>query len=635
MGKLREMYDASPLLFVIKVLVAVIGIGISIFQLYTGAFGVFDAFKQRTIHVMALTALSFLIKPTFSKWSTRKNACIDLPLALLSIAIGVYIMLSYDRLSSREWYWGPLTEIDITVGVLIILLTLEAARRVVGPALPIVALFFVAYALYGGHLPYPFTIKSPTLLMFVDHMSMTTQAIFGIPTGVSATFVFLFILFGAFMEQTGAGKFIIDFSMALVGRATGGPAKVAVIASGLFGTVSGHSVANVYGTGTITIPLMKRMGFHRDYAGAVEAAASTGGQLMPPIMGAAAFIMAEMLGTEYLTVAIAATIPALLYYTALFFSCHVSAVRLGLKASDEEVPHMGQVLREGAHFFIPLLVLVVVLVMGFSAFRAAFIAIVTLIIVANLRKSSRMSLKQYFDALVDGAKQGTVIAVSCACAGIVVGVLDITGVGLKFVSIVTMLSMGYEFLALVLVMISCLVLGMGVPTAPAYIVVAMIAGPMLIQLGVVPLAAHMFVFYSAMLSAITPPVALAAYAGAAISGGSVMRTGVISSRLGFVTFVVPYLFVYNPALLWQGPLWFVLFSAVTAFIGVLSVVFAFEGFMFDKLKVYNRAILLGLGLLLMHSNIMINIVCLVALVAMFLALRHQNRQQQQEAANAA
>lgn len=625
MGKLRDMYSASPLLFLLKALVASISVGISLFQLYTGAFGVLDAYLQRTIHVLPLMALSFLIKPTFPKLSVQKNALIDLPLALLSLGIGVYMVLNYDRLSTREWYWGPMTTTDISLGVLMIILTLESARRVVGPALPIVAIFFIAYALYGSHLPYPFTIKSPAPLMFVDHMFMTTQAIFGIPTGVSATFVFLFILFGAFMEQTGAGKFIIDFSMALVGRSTGGPAKVAVIASGLFGTVSGHSVANVYGTGTITIPLMKRMGFHRDYAGAVEAAASTGGQLMPPIMGAAAFIMAEMLGTDYLTVAVAACIPALLYYTALFFSCHISAVRLNLGASSDEVPSMKKILVEGAHFFIPLLVLIAVLVMGFSAFRAAFIAIVTLIVVANLRKSSRMTLRQYFEALADGAKQSTVIAVSCACAGIVVGVLDITGVGLKFVSIVTELSMGYEFLALVLVMASCLVLGMGVPTAPAYIVVAMIACPMLIQLGVVPIAAHMFVFYSALLSAITPPVALAAYAGAAISGGGVMRTGVLASRLGFVTFVVPYLFIYNPALLCQGPLWFIAFSTVTGFIGVLSAVFALEGYMFDRLKVYNRLVLLALGFCLMHHSIPLNVAALAGFLALAFVLRRQGR----------
>jgi len=631
MGKLKEMYDASPVLFLVKALVACISVGISLFQLYTGAFGVLDAYLQRTIHVLPLMALSFLIKPTFPKWSTQKNALIDVPLALVSLGIGLYMVLNYDRISTREWYWDPITQADIILGVLTVLLTLEAARRVVGPALPIVAICFIAYAMFGGKLPYPFTIKSPTPLMFIDHLFMTTQAIFGIPTGVSATFVFLFILFGAFMEQTGAGKFIIDFSMALVGRSTGGPAKVAVIASGLFGTVSGHSVANVYGTGVITIPLMKRMGFHRDYAGAVEAAASTGGQLMPPIMGAAAFIMAEMLGTEYLTVAVAACIPALLYYTALFFSCHVAAVREGLKARLEDVPSMKKTLIEGAHFFIPLIILVVALVMGFSAFRAAFIAIVSLIVVANLRKSSRMSLRQYFDALVDGAKQGTVIAVSCACAGIVVGVLDITGVGLKFVSIVTELSMGYEFLALLLVMASCLVLGMGVPTAPAYIVVAMIACPMLIKLGVVPIAAHMFVFYSALLSAITPPVALAAYAGAAISGGGVMRTGIIASRLGFVTFIVPYLCIYNPALLWQGPLWFVAFSAVTGFIGVVSAVFALEGYMFERLKFYNRIVLLGVGLCLMHHSILLNLAALAGFAAMVLVLKRQNRQAEEVA----
>lgn len=561
-----------------------IGIGISLFQLYTGAFGTFDAYLQRAVHLMSLMALGYLVYPTKKSWSKERNAALDIPLALICLCIGAYLTFNHERLVTREWYWGPVTYMDITLGVVMIALTLEAARRVVGPALPIIAMVFMAYALFGGYLPYPFTIKAPPPLVFIDHMFLTTQAIFGIPTGVSATFVFLFILFGAFLDKTGAAKFIIDFSLGLVGRATGGPAKVSILASALFGTVSGHSVANVYGTGTFTIPLMKRMGYKANFAGAVEAAASSGGQIMPPIMGAAAFIMAEILGVSYMAVVKAALLPAILYFVALFVSCHIEALKYGLRGmSKDEVPNLNKTLKEGAHFFIPLIILVAVLIEGFTPFRAAFIAIVALVVVANFRKSSRMSLKDYGEVLIQGARNSVVIAVSCGCAGIVVGVMDVTGLGIKFVTIVTELSMGILPLALLLVMFACLILGMGVPTAPAYIVAAMIAAPTLISFGVDPMAAHMFVFYSALLSALTPPVALAAYAGAAISGGSVMRTAINASKLGFVKFLVPYMFVYNTAFLMMGGSVFVAWSFFTGIVGTVAICVAMEGYLLDKI----------------------------------------------------
>jgi TRAP transporter 4TM/12TM fusion protein len=584
-----------PVLWVIKGLIFVVGVGISLFHLYTGAFGVVEAYMQRTIHLMALMTLAFLIFPTVKRWSASKNAVIDLPLALLCLTIGAYLLYHHERLVGREWYYGPMLPSDIVFGVIMIILTLEAARRVVGLALPIIAMAFIFYALYGRHFPYPFTIKSPPPLIFIDHMFLTPQAIFGIPTGVSATFVYLFILFGAFLEKTGGGKFIIDFSMSLVGRATGGPAKVAIVSSTLFGTVSGHSVANVYGTGTFTIPLMKRMGYKKEFAGAVEAASSAGGQIMPPIMGAAAFIMAEILGIPYLQVCTAAIMPAILYYVAVFASTHVEALRLGLRGlTKEEVPSLITTVKNGAHFFIPIVLLIYVLVRGYTPFRAAFIAIVALIVVAMFRKESRMTPRGFLETLVQGARNSIVIAVSCGCAGIVVGVLDVTGLGIKFVTIVTALSMGIFPLALVLVMVSCLVLGMGIPTAPAYIIAAMVAAPSLTHFGVQAIAAHMFVFYSSLLSAITPPVALAAYAGAAIAGGRVMETGIHASKLGFVKFLVPYMFVYNGALLMIGDPLFVAWSFFTGIAGTIALSVAMEGYLLTKLSAVDR-LLIGLA----------------------------------------
>ena len=596
----------------IKATVVVIGVCLSLFHLYTGGFGVVEAYMQRTIHLIALMILAYLTFPANKTWSAKKNAVIDIPLACVCLIIGVYLIMDHDRIVGREWYYGPITVADIVLGIIMILLVLESARRVVGLALPIIAIFFMVYALYGNYFPYPFTIRSPPPIVFIDHMFLTPQAIFGVPIGVSATFVYLFILFGAFLETTKGGQFIIDFSMALVGRATGGPAKVAVVASSLFGTVSGHSVANVYGTGTFTIPLMKKAGYDKDFAGAVEAAASAGGQIMPPIMGAAAFIMAEILGIPYLEICKAAILPALLYYVAVFASTHVEALKKGLRGlTKEEVPRLLSTLKEGFHFTVPIVLLVVVLIKGFTPFRAAFIAIVALVIVAMFRKVSRLNLKSFIHTLVLGARNSIVIAVSCACAGIVVGVLDVTGLGIKFVTIVTEFSGGILPIALVMVMISCLILGMGVPTAPAYIIAAMIAAPTLTHFGIQPIVAHMFVFYSALLSAITPPVALAAYAAASISGGGVMMTGIIASKLGIVKFLVPYIFVYNAAFLLIGPPLFVVWSFISGVVGTLALVFALEGYFFSRLNIWQRLVFLIAGLCALVPEIMTDIVGLL------------------------
>jgi len=619
--------SSSPVIAFTKGVIFVIGVGISLFHLYTGSFGVVEAYMQRNIHLMSLMAMAFLTFPTRKKWSAGRNAMFDIPLALLCLVIGAYLVANHDRIVGREWYYGPITRTDIVFGVLTILLTLEAARRVVGPALPIIAVCFVLYALFGNYFPYPFTIKSPPPLIFIDHMFMTPQAIFGVPTGVSATFVFLFILFGAFLEKTGGGKFIIDFSMALVGRATGGPAKVAIVASTLFGTVSGHSVANVYGTGTFTIPLMKRMGYTPNFAGAVEAAASAGGQIMPPIMGAAAFIMAEILGVPYLTICTAAILPAILYYVAVFASTHVEALKLDLRGlSRDEIPRIGETVKYGAHFLIPIILLIYVLVRGYTPFRAAFMAIVALVAVAMFRRESRLGPKAFLETLVQGARNSVVIAVSCGCAGIVVGVLDVTGLGIKFVTIVTELSVGIFPLALVLVMVSCLILGMGVPTAPAYIIAAMIAAPTLTHFGIQPIVAHMFVFYSSLLSAITPPVALAAYAGAAIAGGDVMRTGIIASKLGFVKFLVPYMFVYNAAFLMIGHPVFVAWSFVTGVVGTTALVVALEGYYLTRLSPRLRLIFAVAGLSALIPELKSDLLGL-ALFAVFTWINYRESQE--------
>ncbi len=585
---------------VIGLFAAGIAVGISLFQLYTGAFGVFEAMMQRSIHVSALLTLTFLIYRTSDRSPRWLDRTVSLSLALLALAIGVYVLVEHERIVGREWYYGPMTVLDIAFGILLIFMVLEAARRVTGWALPIIAIFFLLYALFGQHLPYPFQIRTPPPLVLVDHMFLTPQAIFGIPVGVSATYVFLFVLLGAFLQQTGAGRFFIDISIALVGRMTGGPAKAAVVSSALFGTISGHSVANVYATGTFTIPLMKRFGYPPVFAGAVEAAASTGGQITPPIMGAAAFIMAEFLGISYLEVAIAAIVPAFLYYLAVFSSVHVEAVRRGLRGLPaDEVPALRPTLWKGFHFFVPLILLVVVLVKGYTPFRAAFVAIVSLIVVAMLRKHSRIGLREFLKALEDGARGAIIVAVACACAGIVVGVLDVTGLGITFMTIVLEISKGMFFPTLFLVMVACLILGMGMPTAPAYIIAAMIGAPVLIELGVPALAAHFFVLGSALLSSITPPVALAAYAGAAIAGANPFRTGLVAFRVGFVKALVPYMYALNPALLMVGAPLTVVLAVASATVGTLALVAAIEGWLRGPLPRWLRLLLGTAGFAMM------------------------------------
>jgi len=591
----------TSLVNAVKLGAALIAIGISCFHLYTGAFGVIEAYGMRTVHLMTLMSLAFLFWPACRKWPERKSALIDIPLALLCLIIDFYLMANHYRLTTREWYTGPMTEFDVIFGWMTILLLLETTRRVAGLALPVVAVLFVFYTLFGQFLPFPFTIKSPNLTIFIDHMFLTPHAIFGTPVGVSATFVFLFIMFAALLDQTGAGKFIINFSLSAVGWATGGPAKVAVIASALFGTISGHSVANVYGTGTFTIPLMKKMGYRPEYAGAVEAAASAGGQIMPPIMGAAAFIMAEIMGVSYLSICKAAILPALLYFTAVFASTHLEALKEGLiSVPRSELPPLKKTIFEGFHFIIPIFVLIYVLVEGFTPFRAAFIAIITLLVVAMARKLSRLSLGEFLKALITGARNAVVIACCCACAGIVVGCLDITGVALKFVDMILAFSHGIFPLMLLLVMAACLILGMGVPTAPAYIIVGMIAAPSLVKMGLLPISAHMFVFYACLLSAISPPVALAAFTASGIAGSKPMLTGFKSMQLGVVTYFVPFFFVMNPGLIFHGPPAAVIQTVVSCFVGVMVISAAMEGWVvgLGRPPLWLRAILLGAGVML-------------------------------------
>ena len=585
-----------------KKIVAFIAISFSLFQLYTATFGVLDAQLQRGVHLGFGLALVYLLYPTRKSWSRHKLHPLDLLLAILGAAAPAYILYEYQELVLRA---GLVSDMDMVVGGLGILLVIEAARRVVGLPMVCVVLAFLAYAFAGPYMPGVLAHRGLTVGQLVGHLYFTTEGIFGIPLGVSSTFIFLFILFGAYLESTGLGKFFIDLANSIAGWASGGPAKVAVLSSGLMGTVSGSSVANVVGTGSLTIPMMKKLGYHKNFAGAVEAAASTGGQLMPPVMGAAAFLMAEFVGVPYIDIVKAAIVPALLYFAGVWLGVHFEAKRGKLKGIPrDQLPHFFTLLKERGHLALPLIIIVYLLVSGYTPMRAALVAIVLAILCSSLRKSTRMQPLEIVNGLEKGAKNVLGVLVACAAAGIIIGVVTKTGVGLKLASGLLTLSGGLLLPTMFFTMITAIILGMGVPTTANYVITSTIAAPALVQMGVPVLAAHMFVFYFGIIADVTPPVALAAYAGAGISGGNALKTGVNASKLAIAAFIIPYIFVMSPVLLMMsGTMGELILSTVTALCGMVAISSALIGYLAADCKGYERLVLIVAGLLMIQPGL--------------------------------
>ena len=604
-----------------KKIVAAIAITFSVFQLYTATFGVLDAQLQRAIHLGFGLALAYLLYPFRRAW-TRDNFFhpIDILFAVLGAAAPAYIVIQYRELVTRA---GSVSTPDVVVGGLGILLVIEATRRVVGLPMVTVVLCFLAYAFLGPYMPGVLAHRGLSVEQLVSHLYFTTEGIFGIPLGVSSTFIFLFILFGAYLESTGLGKFFIDLANAVAGWASGGPAKVAVLSSGLMGTVSGSSVANVVGTGSLTIPMMKKLGYHPNFAGAVEAAASTGGQLMPPVMGAAAFLMAEFVGVSYIEVVKAAAIPALLYFTGVWLGVHFEAKRKKLKGIPRnELPNPLTLIKERGHLAIPLVVIVYLLVSGYTPMRAALVAIVLSIACAMLRKSTRMKPIEIVYGLERGAKAVLGVLIACAAAGIIIGVVTKTGVGLRLASGLIEMAGGMLLPAMFFTMITAIVLGMGVPTTANYVITSTIAAPALVQMGVPILAAHMFVFYFGIIADVTPPVALAAYAGAGISGGNALKTGVHASKLAIAAFIIPYIFVLSPVILMVDatPLTLIV-ATLSALLGMIAVSSALCGFLADHCRLYERVLLIVAGLLMIKPGGMTDMIGL-AIFAVILAMQY-------------
>lgn len=610
--------------------VSALAITFSIFQLYTATFGVLDAQLQRAVHLGFGLALVYLLYPSRKRWSRTKVHPLDVVLAILGAASPAYIVLEYQQLVLRS---GTVTTSDLAVGLIGILLVVEATRRVVGIPMVMVVLCFIAYAFAGPYMPGVLAHRGLTLNQLVGHLYFTTEGIFGIPLGVSSTFIFLFILFGAYLESTGLGKFFIDLANSIAGWASGGPAKVAVLSSGLMGTVSGSSVANVVGTGSLTIPMMKKLGYHKDFAGAVEAAASTGGQLMPPVMGAAAFLMAEFVGVPYIDIVKAAVVPALLYFTGVWLGVHFEAKRSNLKGLPrEQLPKFGRLFIERGHLALPLVVIVYLLVSGYTPMRAALVAIVLSIVCSALRKSTRMKPIEIVRGLDKGARNVLSVLVACASAGIVIGVVTKTGVGLKLASGLLALSGGLLLPTLFFTMITAIVLGMGVPTTANYVITSTIAAPAIIQMGVPVLAAHMFVFYFGIIADVTPPVALAAFAGAGIAGGNALKTGINASKLAIAAFIIPYMFVLSPVILMvDATVGNVLLATVTAIVGMVALSSALIGYLVDNCRAYERIILIAGGLMMIKPGMLTDIAGFV-LFALVLVSQWQRKKAQRAAA---
>ena len=599
---------------IITSIASTIAISMALFHLYTGGIQLLPGMQQRALHLAFALALIFLITPEKDTGEEKPyQLIINIFLALGGMVAGLYAFQQYEPLSYRV---GSPNTWDIIIGVMLIVLVLEASRRMLGWALPVTALVFLAYAAFGSNLPLIIQHSGYSFERIVTQVALTSEGIFGIALGISASYVALFVILGAFLEESKAGRLFIDMAMSLFGKMRGGPAKAAIGASSLFGMISGSQVANVVSTGVLTIPLMKRTGYKPEFAGAVEAAASTGGMFLPPIMGATAFLIAEVLQIPYFDVAKAAIIPALLYYLALLIMVHLRATRFDLKGVDErENLNVKKLLKENGHLLIPLLVLCYFLfITKESPTKAAFWSILSCPLACMLRSYTRFDLSRILTALKKGAHLALVVASATAAAGIIIGVINLSGLGLRLSGILIDLAGGNLFFLLLLTMLASIILGMGLPPVASYIVLAVLAAPALVQMGVDPMAAHLFIFFFGTISAVTPPVALAAYAAAGVAGSNPMQTGFIAFRLALAAFIIPYMFIYGPALILKGSVLEITSAAITSFIGVGALAIALEGYLFGPVNKISRLLFFTGALLLINVGLFSDIAGLAVIV---------------------
>ena len=606
-----------------------------VFQLYATLTGRVTAQILRATHIAFVQMLAFLLFPAHKKLPRNTLPWYDVALAFIGAACWMYIVINFQHLVRRAGAYIPL---DIVVGAIGILVLIESCRRIVGIPILVIACSFILYAFIGPYLPGIFNHRGYSFQRVVSHLFFNTEGIMGTPIGACSSFIFLFILFGALLESTGIGMFFIDMCNSIAGGASGGPAKVAVLSSALLGTVSGSSVSNTVGSGSFTIPMMKKLGYKGEFAGAVEAAASTGGQLMPPIMGAAAFLMAESLGLPYITIVKASIVPALLYFSGIFITVHLEAKKLGLKGLPREaIPRFLPLILSKGYMILPLIIIIVFLCMGKTAVYAALMGIVSIVIIGMISsfvhmargKKPEFTMKKVVEIMCTAARNIISVAIACAMAGIIIGIVTLTGIGLKFGAGLISISHGIVFITLILTMVSSIILGMGAPTTANYLITSTITAGAIIGLGIEPLAAHMFAFYFGIIADITPPVALAAIAGAAIAKAKPIRTAFQATKIAIGAFIIPYMFIYNPQMLMinasvGGLLWIV----VTALIGMFAISSGLEGYSFRRATKVERILFIAGGLLCIlpeNRTDIIGLALIIGLVLFQQILNHRDR----------
>lgn len=575
----------------------VLALALCVYVLFASSISLPNAYIYRTFFTTMIMIMTFIVHPCKkdSRNSINMYVIIDIALVLIAVAIQVHILSDFSDFQMR--YSSP-TLADKILGFTMVLLVLEATRRTMGWPMVIIASVFMIIIRYAEYLPGAFQGPSVSFEQMISILFMGFDGIYGTPIQVMSSYIMLFIIFGSVLIKSGASDVFIKLALAIAGHLTGGPAKVAVLSSALTGTVSGSAVANVVMTGTFTIPLMKKAKYPPLFAGAVEAVASSGGMIMPPIMGAAAFIIAQFLGVPYLTVAKAAIIPAFLYYLAVYMAVHLEAKKLKLeRLPKDELPELGPILKEGGYLFIPLILIVLVMILGFTPGRAAMLGVIVLFGLTFLKKSSRMDATGLLEVFEESAKSSLSVGCACACAGIIIGCVFAAGLGNRLTALFLTFSGGNLLLTAIFVMISCLILGMGLPVTATYIMVSIIGVPALIRMGIEPMAAHFFTFVFGIFSGITPPVAMAAFAAAGISGANTMRTGYTAFKIAMPLYFVPYCFLFFPGVLMMGTASNIISSLITCTIAVVSIVFAIEGYIFKKINFINRTILAVCGLL--------------------------------------
>ncbi|TSB45287.1 TRAP transporter permease [Alkalicoccobacillus porphyridii] len=625
---LAKKFDSSSRFRVMKgkmgIFVAAIAVAMSVFHLLTAGVISMNSMQHRAVHLTFAIVLIFLLYPATKKSNKSAPSIVDYVLTALGAAGVGYLAVMFEDIARRGI---NTTTLDLVMGFITMVLVLEAARRSMGKQLPIIGLAFLLYAYLGPYLPGVLGHRGISIDILIERMYLGNEGIFGIALGVSATYVFLFVLFGAFLNGTGMSSLFTNGAIAVAGSRPGGPAKVSVLASGSLGMINGSAVANVATTGIFSIPLMQRVGYKKNFAASVEAVSSTGGQIMPPIMGAAAFVMAEFLGIPFTHIIVAAIIPALLYFVAVWFMVHFEAKKTGIQGiARDQLPDLKKILKQRGHLIAPIILLLIMLFNGFTPIYAAFFAIISTYLIAFIRKETRMSFKDLLHTLAEGAKGTVVIAIATAVVGFVIGVVNLTGIGLQLTNMILALAQGQLFLTLLLTMIACIIVGMGLPSTAAYIVAVVVAAPALINLGVAPIAAHMFVFYYACLSNITPPVAMASYTAAALANANPTQVSWTAVRLGLAGFIVPFFFIYSPSLLLQSNFSIsIVITIVAAIVGIYALSTAVIGYWIEHMNLIERVLMFAASVVLIYSGLFTDAIGIVLIGLTFILQKRKQK----------